>query len=81
LGPSTAFRFGRTEAVDGEMARVLLFYNPSQGAWYAWWIGEQTGLLRRQAMVAPGHFMLTHFSDHNQPLIIPLPEEAASPGG
>lgn len=74
--PATAFRLGRQEPVDGERSRVLLFYNPRQGAWYAWWVGEGTGHLRRQAMVAPGHFMLLHFFDHNVPISIELPPQA-----
>lgn len=77
----TAFRLGRSELVDGEMTRVLLFYNPSQPAWYAWWVGQETGFLRRQVMVAPGHFMLTHFFDHNAPLTIQIPQEALTSGG
>lgn len=73
---ATAFRLGRQERVDGEMTRVLLFYNPAQPAWYAWWVGEKSGELRRQAMVAPGHVMLTRFFDHNTPVSITLPPEA-----
>jgi len=76
LAPATAFRLGRREMVDGEMARVLLFYNPSQPAWYAWWVGETTGYLRRQAMVAGGHFMLLHYWDHDAPLAIELPSRS-----
>lgn len=75
MDPSTAFQFGRREVVDGEMTQVLLFYNPSQPAWYAWWIGVDTGYLRRQAMVAAGHFMLTHFSAHNEPVSIEFPPQ------
>lgn len=70
---ATAFRFGRREVVDGELSRVLLFYNPTQPAWYAWWVGEETGYLRRQAMVAAGHFMLTRYFDHNEPIGIAMP--------
>ncbi|MGH2599081.1 MAG: hypothetical protein ACRDJ9_06805, partial [Dehalococcoidia bacterium] len=73
---ATAFRLGRRELVDGEMSRVLLFYNPQQPAWYAWWVGEESGYLRRQAMVAAGHFMLTRYVDQNAPLEIRLPPEA-----
>ena len=72
----TAFRLGRTELLDGEMTRVLLFYNPSQPAWYAWWVGQESGYLRKQAMVAPGHFMLTRFFDHNKSATIQIPAEA-----
>ena len=80
LASSTAFRLGRQETVDGELSRLLLFSNPGQRAWFAWWVGEQTGYLRRQAMVAPGHFMLTRYFDHNAPLSIELPASAESGG-
>lgn len=77
----TAFRLGREDFVSGEKARVVLFYNPGQHAWYAWWVGTDTGYLRRQMMVAPGHYMMTDFFDHNAPLVIQIPAEAGSPGG
>jgi hypothetical protein len=78
---STAFKLGRQEVVDGEIAQVVLFYNPSQQAWYAWWVGSETGYIRRQMMVAPGHYMLTEFFDQNAPLVIEIPADAQSPGG
>ncbi|HUF52987.1 MAG TPA: CopD family protein [Dehalococcoidia bacterium] len=79
---ASAFRFGRREMVEDETAQVLLFNNGGQaGAWYAWWIGEETGYLRRQAMVAPGHFMLTNYFGQNEPVDIELPDMAARPGG
>jgi len=82
LEKATAFRVGRKELVDGEMTHAILFNNPSQaGAWYTWWVSEGTGHLLRQAMVAPGHFMLTRFFGHDQPVAILLPPEAGSPGG
>ena len=59
--------------VDGESSQVLLFYNPSQRAWFGWWIGQETGYLRRQVMVAPGHLMLTHYVGQDTPLSIELP--------
>jgi len=77
----TAFKLGLSEQIGGEMTRVLLFYNPSQPAWYAWWVGEETGYLHRQAMVAPGHFMLTTFFDHNEPVAIEIPPDALTSGG
>jgi hypothetical protein len=67
LKAATGFQRGREEAVDGEMSQVIFFYNPSQGAWYAWWVGEETRYVRRQAMVANGHFMLDRFSGHDVP--------------
>ncbi len=65
LGNAIGFAFGRKEMVDGERAQVVFFYNPSQQAWYAWWVGEDTLFVRRQAMVAPGHIMLNQFSQHD----------------
>jgi hypothetical protein len=65
LRNATGFKLGRREVIDGEMTQVIFFYNPSQSAWYAWWVGEKTHYVRRQAMVANGHFMLDHFSDHD----------------
>jgi len=76
-----AFKLGREEIVGGEQSRVLLFYNRSPGAWFAWWVGVETGLLRRQAMVAPGHYMLTDYFDHNAPFTVEVPQEARGPGG
>jgi copper transport protein len=82
LEPATAFRLGRKESIDGETTQAILFNNPSQaGAWYTWWVSEGTGHLLRQAMVAPGHFMLTRFFGHDQSVAIQLPPEAGSPGG
>ena len=60
----------------GRKVLALLFYNPSQPAWYAWWVGETSGYLRRQAMVAGGHFMLLRFSGHDSPLKIQPPPGA-----
>ncbi len=78
---STAFKLGRQEVVDNENTQVVLFYNPAQQAWYAWWVGSETGYVRRQMMVAPGHYMLTGFFDHNSPLVIQIPADAQVPWG
>lgn len=77
LESATAFRLGRREMLNGEMNQVLLFNNPSQAnAWLAWWVGEETGYIHRQVMVAPGHLMITNYLDHNLPLGLTLPAEA-----
>ncbi len=77
LDRSTAFRLGRSELVDREDSQAVLFYNPGQQAWFAWWVGKETGYLRRQAMVAPGHFMLTRYFDHNVPVEIAIPPDVS----
>lgn len=76
---ATGFKTGREEVIDGEMTQIIFFYNPSQGAWYAWWVGEKTQYIRRQAMVANGHFMLDRYTKHDsdvsiQPKDLPLGE-------
>ena len=70
LRGANGFLMGRKEMVDGEMSQVILFYNPPQGVWYVWWIGEQTHYLRRQAMVGKGHFMLGSYRDQDVPVSI-----------
>jgi hypothetical protein len=64
---------GRTETIAGEPARVIFFYYPPAEAWYAWWVGEQTGYLLQEVMVAPGHIMATRYFDQNVPANIGLP--------
>jgi len=64
---------GRQEIVDGESTRVVFFYYPAAEAWYAWWVGERTGRLLREVMLALGHVMVTRYFDHNVPLNIGLP--------
>lgn len=76
LEGATAFQFGRVEPIDGQGATVLLFYNPRQQAWYAWWVAEGTRALLLEAMVAPGHFMVTRYFDADVPTDIPVPKEA-----
>lgn len=78
LGRSYGFRLGRQEVLDGELTRVVTFYEPTEQNWYAWWVGVDTGYLRRMAMVGPGHFMVTRYFDHNLPV---NPSSPALPSG
>lgn len=77
------FRFGRTEVVDGEPCRVLTFVVPGTPtqivAWYVWWVGEETGYVRREMMISQSHYMISRFSDFDAPLTITPPETAATP--
>ncbi len=70
---ATGVRLGREEMAVGEPARIVFFYFPPAEAWYAWWVGEQSGLLLREAMIAPGHIMVAQYLDHNAPVSIGLP--------
>ncbi len=50
-------------------------------AWYAFWIGEETGRLHRTAMVSRSHYMVDDYSDFDAPLLIepPVVEGAETP--
>lgn len=67
---------GRRETVGDELARVVFFYLPPAESWYAWWVGEQSGRLLQEAMVTPGHIMVSRYFNHNAPLHIELPAGA-----
>lgn len=70
LRAATGFEKGREEVVNGEPAQVIFFYVPSQPAWHAWWIGEESHNLLRRAMVANGHFMLDRYTNHDAAVAI-----------
>lgn len=73
LESSTGFQLGRTEEVGERGTRTLSFYNPSQRAWYVWWIDTETGYPLQRAMVATGHFMLTTYLDYGVANDISIP--------
>jgi hypothetical protein len=79
-GRSTEFTLGRTETIDGEVCQIITFSVPAQpgqgAAWYSWWVGTKTHLLRREAMVADHHYMLNHNYDFNTRITIVPPTEA-----
>ncbi len=77
---ATGFTLGPTEDVGGERCRLVTFVVPERSespkraaAWYAWWVGEESGQLRREAMVSRNHYMLNEFADINAPLAISPP--------
>ncbi|MCC6314901.1 MAG: hypothetical protein IT337_12905 [Thermomicrobiales bacterium] len=84
---ATGFRLGRIENVDGEPSRVVTFIVPERQnpyvvpAWYAWWVGAESGELRREVMVSRYHYMINEFHDIDAPLQIapPIPTGAGSP--
>lgn len=77
---ATDFTLGRTEELDGELCQIITFNVPGlpgrDEAWYAWWVGTETKLVRREAMVARHHYMVTHYFDHNSPIVITPPRLA-----
>ena len=58
--------------VDGELCAVVSF-EASHVDLYRQWIGLTSGWRRRQQMFAPGHHMLSTFSQYNAPLQITPP--------
>ena len=80
---ATEFSLGRTETIDGEECQIITFSVPAQpgqgAAWYAWWVGTKTHLLRREAMVADHHYMLNDNTDFNTPMIITAPTTDVKP--
>ncbi len=83
--PGTGFQLGPEEEIDGERCQVVTFHLPrslrTAPAWYAWWVGEETGRIRRETMVSQRHYMVYTFGDFNEPLGITPPAERAGPPG
>jgi hypothetical protein len=82
---ATGFTILGEETIDGEPCQLLAFVVPEvteprrqSAAWYLWWVGTETGHVRREAMVSRVHYMLNQFSDFDAPLEI-VPPEMASP--
>lgn len=86
------FQLGTTEVVDGEECQIIFFHTPESAsqaqAWFGWWVGKETGLVRRLVMVANVHYMVWQNHDFNQPITIeppavvngtPVASPAASP--
>ncbi len=74
---ATDFQLGRTEEIDGERCQVVTCVVPDAPgrvvAWYVWWVGTETGRLRRDAMISRSHYMINNFSDFDAPLTVEPP--------
>lgn len=74
---ATGFRLGITEEINGEPVQVVTFHVPATdryvAAWYAWWIGQESGQLYRLAMISRLHYMIDDYSEFNEPLTIAPP--------
>lgn len=77
------FQLGPVEEVAGEPSRVVTFYltrgQSNAPAWYAWWVGEETGAVHREAMVSQRHYMLYTFSDFGADFGIAPPVDRQGP--
>lgn len=81
---ATGFRLGAVEQIDGEASQLVSFVVPTteqprrqEVAWYAWWVGLETGRLHREAMISRSHYMLNEFRDFDAPLAITPPADGA----
>jgi len=83
---ATGFTILGEEIIDGERCQLLTFVVPELSeprrqtvAWYLWWVGEETGHIRRESMVSRLHFMHNSFSDFDVPIALSPPQEGATP--
>lgn len=74
---ATGFRLGRVEEIGGEPSQIVTFHVPGTpgqaAAWYAWWVGMESGRLHRQMMVSRSHYMLDHYRDFDATIPIEPP--------
>ena len=83
---ATGFTLLGEETIDGERTQIVSLLAPElseprrrTAAWYLWWVGTETGQVRKEAMVSRRHYMLNQFKDFNEPMQIVPPNEAGAP--
>lgn len=74
---ATGFRVGRTENLAGEPNQIVTFSVPAgdrwAAAWYAMWVGTESGRVHRVLMVSRSHYMEANFTDFDAPIVIDPP--------
>lgn len=82
---ATGFQLGRVEEVNGEPSQIVTFAVAGRpglaAAWYAWWVGTETGRVHRVTMVSRSHYMVEDFRDHDGPFTIAPPVPPGAPVG
>jgi hypothetical protein len=83
---ATGFTVLGEETIDGERSQLLAFVVPELTeprrqtvAWYLWWVGEETGYVRKEAMVSRLHYMRNEFGDFDVPIVLSPPNGPATP--
>lgn len=65
------------EEFNGESVQIVTFRTPGQTsqseAWFAWWVGTESGNVYRATMVANQHYMVWEYTDINEPFVIEGP--------
>jgi hypothetical protein len=78
---ATGFALGPVVDLGGEPVQIVTFWLPRQEhprqepAWFAWWVGTETGQIHREAMISTRHYMVYNFSRFNEPVTITPPVE------
>jgi len=81
---ATDFRLGPIDEVGGEPCQVITFRAPARAgvsaAWFTWWVGQESGQVRREAMVQNRHYMVYEFDDFDGafPIVAPVAAPATS---
>ena len=71
--------------IAGETAQIVTFFVPDQeglsAAWYACWVGTESGQVHRVAMISRAHYMVTDYRDFDGPIAIepPVTDPATPP--
>jgi hypothetical protein len=83
---ATGFTLIGEETIDGERTQLVAFTVPEVSeprrqiaAWYIWWVGVDSGEIRREAMVSRLHYMLNEFSGFNEPFALAPPGASGTP--
>ena len=80
---ATGFQLGPIVSSASEPLQVITFYVPRQfeprqePAWFAWWVGTETGYLHQEAMISTQHYMVYRYAGFDTPIAIAPP--VASP--
>jgi len=71
---ATAQRLGHEALLGDVPTRLLTFFVARDRAWYAWWVGRDDGLLHREVMIAPSHYMTSVLDRFDAPADIAIPD-------
>jgi hypothetical protein len=82
---ATGFQFGPIQQLgrDEESFQVVTFWQPAEAspsgepAWYVWWVGRDSGRLRREAVVSTDLYQVRSFSRFDEPVRIDPPPAPA----
>jgi len=74
---ATNIRLGTSQVINGEEAQIITFRSPDRPdqseAWFAWWVGKESGNVLQVAMIARSHYMVWQYVDINADIRIDPP--------